>query len=179
MFKVGDRVLFGRGKGEKTLGEVVKVNRKNLKVKTLESRGRSRRGSKVGAVWTVAPKLCQPLSASRASWLAADLGLEPSEKRSEEAIMMDIRGVYAALGMDMPLDIGLTEAGTQRYSILKTKLDGYFAELGLEVFKSEAFDPEFLEAVKRGNRSHSARPPHGHLRAEYVEKYRKSRGEDP
>jgi hypothetical protein len=157
MFNIGDRVLFGRGKGEKTLGEVVKVNRKNLKIKTLESRGRSRGGSKVGAVWNVPPRLCE-LAGCRVNALEAPHGGGP--KRSEEAILMDIRGVYAALNT----------CGSLNLDALARKLDGYFAEFGLEVFKSEAFDPAFLEAVKMGN---------GHLRAEYVEEYRKSRGENP
>ena len=56
-FVVGEIVSFGRISGEQTLGEVVKVNRKSLKVKTLEGRGRGRAGSK-GAVWRVDPSLC-------------------------------------------------------------------------------------------------------------------------
>lgn len=57
-FQVGDKVLFGRRNGEKTLGEVVKVNRKRLKVRTTETRGTRRTYSK-GSVWTVPPSLCQ------------------------------------------------------------------------------------------------------------------------
>ena len=56
-FKVGDRVYFGRTNGEKSLGEVVKVNRKSLKVKLLEERG-SRRSYTVGGTWRVHPSLC-------------------------------------------------------------------------------------------------------------------------
>ena len=55
--RIGDIVLFGRGQGEKTLGEVIKVNRKKVKVKTLESRGNGRGGA-AGAVWGVPPSLC-------------------------------------------------------------------------------------------------------------------------
>lgn len=57
-FNVGDKVLFGRGRGEKTLGTVVKVNRAKLKVRQDEARGQ-RRDYKVGSVWTVPPSLCQ------------------------------------------------------------------------------------------------------------------------
>ena len=57
--KVGMKVLFGRSNGEKTLGEIVKINRKNFKVKTLEARG-TRRNHKVGSVWNVPPTLCKP-----------------------------------------------------------------------------------------------------------------------
>lgn len=55
--KVGDRILFGRPNGEKTLGKVVKKNRKTVKVETLEARG-SRTAT--GAVWRVPPSLCVP-----------------------------------------------------------------------------------------------------------------------
>lgn len=56
-FQIGDQVLFGRGHGEKTLGEVVRKGRKNLKVKQLEARG-SQRTYSVGTIWTVPPSLC-------------------------------------------------------------------------------------------------------------------------
>jgi hypothetical protein len=57
--KVGMKVVFGRGNGEQTLGEIVKVNPSKCKVKTLESRGNGR-GSMVGAVWTVPYSLMAP-----------------------------------------------------------------------------------------------------------------------
>ena len=60
-FSVGDKVLFGRGNGEKTLAEVTKVNRASIKVKTLESRG-TQRNYPVGTVWKVHPSLCQPVN---------------------------------------------------------------------------------------------------------------------
>lgn len=59
--KVGMKVLFGRGNGEQTLGEIVKVNPTRAKVKTLETRGNGR-GSMVGAVWTVPYSLMNPAS---------------------------------------------------------------------------------------------------------------------
>ncbi len=60
-FSVGDKVLFGRRHGEKTLGKVIKVNRKNLKVEQLEERGCYRNYS-VGTKWTVPPSLCTPVA---------------------------------------------------------------------------------------------------------------------
>lgn len=56
-FTVGDVVYFGRPRGEKSKGKVVKKNRKNMKVELLEPRG-DNRGSAVGSVWTVPPSLC-------------------------------------------------------------------------------------------------------------------------
>lgn len=50
--KVGMKVLFGRRVGEKTLGEVVKVNPKKAKIRQLEDRG-SIRDYPVGTMWTV------------------------------------------------------------------------------------------------------------------------------
>src|SRR6476646_3244892 len=52
----GQKVLFGRASGEQTLGEVIKVNRKSIKVKTLEARGYGR-GSTPGTIWRVHPSL--------------------------------------------------------------------------------------------------------------------------
>jgi len=57
--RVGMKVFFGRGNGEKTLGEVVKINPTKAKVKTLETRGNGR-GSDVGAVWSVPYSLMHP-----------------------------------------------------------------------------------------------------------------------
>ena len=56
-FSVGDIVRFGRDRGQQTKGEVVKVNRKNLKIRQLEQRGRSR-SYPVNSIWTVSPELC-------------------------------------------------------------------------------------------------------------------------
>lgn len=49
---IGDRVIFGNPRGEKTLGEIVKLNPKKAKVKLLEDRG-TKRVSRAGAIWTV------------------------------------------------------------------------------------------------------------------------------
>ena len=55
-FTVGDKVYFGRKNGEKTLGEIIKVNRKTYKIRQLESRGMYRDHA-VGTRWTVAKSL--------------------------------------------------------------------------------------------------------------------------
>ena len=56
--KVGMKVYFGRRNGEQSMGEIVKVNPKRFKVKTLESRG-TKRNYSVGTVWVVPPVLCR------------------------------------------------------------------------------------------------------------------------
>lgn len=58
-FSVGMRVVFGRGNGEKTIGEIVKLNPTKAKVKTLEARGNGR-GSMPGTVWSVPYSLMTP-----------------------------------------------------------------------------------------------------------------------
>lgn len=61
---VGQEVYFGRANGEKSLGRIAKVNKKNLKVELLEARG-VYRDYKVGGFWTVPPSLCSPASEGR------------------------------------------------------------------------------------------------------------------
>lgn len=56
--KVGQRVMFGRANGEKTIGVIVKINPKKFKVKQLESRGRA---YPEGTIWTVPASLCSPV----------------------------------------------------------------------------------------------------------------------
>lgn len=50
--RVGDKVMFGRKQGEKTLGAVIEVNRTRAKIKQLESRG-VYRDHQIGTVWAV------------------------------------------------------------------------------------------------------------------------------
>tara|TARA_A100001201_G_C4085871_1_gene200453 strand:- start:433 stop:627 length:195 start_codon:yes stop_codon:yes gene_type:complete len=52
-YKIGMKVRFGRPNGEKTVGEIVKVNQKSVKVKTHEARGINGRSAS-GVVWRVA-----------------------------------------------------------------------------------------------------------------------------
>tara|TARA_R100001443_G_scaffold19528_5_gene31256 strand:- start:6661 stop:6903 length:243 start_codon:yes stop_codon:yes gene_type:complete len=51
--KIGMKVRFGRANGQKTVGEVIKVNQKSVKVKTHEARGINGRSAS-GEVWRVA-----------------------------------------------------------------------------------------------------------------------------
>jgi len=50
------RVIFGRPNGEKTLGEVVKINPKRIKIRTLEDRGQR---SVEGSVWSAPAALLE------------------------------------------------------------------------------------------------------------------------
>ena len=53
----GQRVIFGRAKGEKTLGVVLKCNPTKAKVETLEARGKT---SPVGTIWMVPYDFLEP-----------------------------------------------------------------------------------------------------------------------
>lgn len=57
-FQVGQQVYFGRGQGEQTLGEIVKLNPSKAKVKQLEKRGEKRQ-YEIGTIWTVPYSLIQ------------------------------------------------------------------------------------------------------------------------
>jgi hypothetical protein len=55
----GDKVLFGRPNGEKTLGKIVKVNHKTFMVEQLEDRGTMKHHA-TGKKWRVSRPLCEP-----------------------------------------------------------------------------------------------------------------------
>ena len=65
-WKIGMTVRFGRVNGEKTLGEIVKVNPKRLKVKQIGTRGRQKL-HRDGQVWAVPKSLCEVVSDSTAA----------------------------------------------------------------------------------------------------------------
>jgi hypothetical protein len=53
--KVGSQVVFGRPNGEQTRGEVIKINRKSVKVRQTEVRYGNGRTRQEGAIWNVHP----------------------------------------------------------------------------------------------------------------------------
>ena len=53
--KIGSQVIFGRPNGEKTRGEVIKINRKSVKVRQTEVRYGNGRTKQEGQVWNVHP----------------------------------------------------------------------------------------------------------------------------
>ena len=57
-FKVGDPVLFGRTRGQKTRGIVVKINPRSIKVRQTETRGTMGQ-HQAGKVWGVSPALVE------------------------------------------------------------------------------------------------------------------------
>jgi hypothetical protein len=138
-FKVGDRVMFGRSHGEKTLGEVVKVNQKSLKVKTLEARG-TKRAHRIGGVWRVPHTLCTLVTVDGKEFV--DPTPTRLVKRPEAEIMRDIMGIYCALSpenLHCDGEISRT-AAARKERRLRSQLRGCFAELGRKVKEGEAFE---------------------------------------
>lgn len=81
---VGQKVKFGRPNGEKTLGEVVKVNRTRAKIRQLEARGTKR--VRAEGVWNVPFSLIEP----------AD-GEKSKPRRSREEILAELRRIEGRL----------------------------------------------------------------------------------
>jgi len=134
-FKVGEKVLFGRDSGEKTLGEVLKVNRSKVKVKQLECRG-TFRSYPVGTVWRVPPSLCQKTDASGMAVPEA-----PKPKRPESVILQDIRQLYSMLSPEnLHCDGEISRSmAARRGAAFRRQLTECFAELGRRVSEDEAF----------------------------------------
>jgi len=136
-FKVGDKVVFGRSQGEKTLGEVVKVNRTRLKIKQLESRGTHA----IGAQWVVPFHLCRPVGPVSAGLIVSDTPQPPQPARNRAVVMADIRNIYSSLSPEnLSCDGELSRSATFRRRIaLEARLRACFKELGREVDESEAY----------------------------------------
>ena len=137
-FRVGDKVYFGRPNGEQTLGEVVKVNRKKYKVKTLESRGHS--GRQAGTVWGVPESLMRHASTSDSAPASkpkrASHGTR-SERASFElrktALMTEITAAQYQLSTAILSCDGYGGSANkvrQRSIQLKAKLEKMYTQLG-------------------------------------------------
>lgn len=138
---VGMKVVFGRGNGEKTLGEVVKVNPSKCKVKTLESRGNGR-GSMVGAVWTVPYSLMAPADGTAPQNDPADLPLSKHLPYGDKCIMEAIVDCYTSLSPEWLTADG--ERPMNQVILLRNRLNQrlrhLFQALGRPVSETVAFD---------------------------------------
>lgn len=113
MYRVGDKVYFGRPNGEQTLGEVVKVNRKSLKIKSIEDRGWNR-GKPAGTIWRVHPSLCRPASGETRqprrtpSRRRFNLELIPELPQRQDSVsdqLKDLKAIAVRLGMYDAADV--------------------------------------------------------------------------
>jgi hypothetical protein len=112
--QIGDRGYFGRRKGEKTYGEITKVNRKTIKVRQLEDRG-TKRSYDQGTVWTVAKTLWTPEDNGRPAYTAPRTEA-PKPKRPVDEIIRDLRTLDGQLSPE-----NLTCDGELRGSALRRK----------------------------------------------------------
>ena len=159
--KKGDKVYFGRSFGEKTLGEVVKVNRVKVKVRQLESRG-TYKSHPVGTVWTVPVSLLTKADAGSVASAPRVMPVEvqnrlrdnqdrdfafmrgneaPKPKRPDADILAEIRGIYCNLSpenLHADGERSRTEAA-RLYRLYNQRLKALFTELGRQVSESEAF----------------------------------------
>lgn len=154
MCRIGMIVEFGRENGEKTRGEVVKLNRKMAKVKILEARGRN---SEAGAVWNVGYGLMAEVKCWNPDWgpipmaqvsNPADDPLNPFLSHCDSCIVQAIADVYNQLSPEW-----LTADGERPISQvhalrgnLQRKLDHLFKALGRPVSESVAY--KWLEQKK-------------------------------
>lgn len=124
MFKVGDKVRFGRVNGEQTLGVIVKILRKNVKVRQLEARGTYG----AGTVWTVSPTL------------VTHEGVTVGERPRAE-VMRDILDCYVGLSPENLWCDGEATATHARSMErrLKARLQELFGEFGRVVEEAEAY----------------------------------------
>jgi len=139
MFKVGDKVVFGRTHGEQTNGTVVKVNRTTVIVAQDEERGMYRTRS-VGTKWKVPFNLCRLASGSAANTNAV-VAPVAKPKRSEAEIMRDINYCYGALSPEnLTCDGELRgSAVVARAQGLHRRLNALQAELGRKVNEDDCW----------------------------------------
>ncbi len=133
IYKTGEKVFFGRTHGEKTLGEVVRVNRVNLKVRQLESRG-TFTNYPVGTLWTVPASFCSKADGSVSV-------PEPKQARPEAEIIRDIRNLYSRLSPEnLSCDGELPMSQVRRRAAaFRRQLQACFNELGRQVSEDEAY----------------------------------------
>ena len=139
--KVGMKVVFGRGNGEQTLGEIVKVNPTKAKVKTLENRGNGR-GSVAGAVWTVPYSLMKPADATQTPQAnPADAPLPVYMPYGDARIMEAIIDCYTRLSPEYLTADGerpMNQVRQLKHS-LETRLSHLFKAIGRPVSEEAAY----------------------------------------
>jgi hypothetical protein len=136
---VGMKVMFGRRNGEKTLGEIVKVNPKKLKVKQLESRG-VYKSHPIGSVWGVPKSLCTPVNDMTVGEKGVGKSFTPSgvwsatPKRTDAEIIAEIQGIECGLSPEnLSCDGEASRAHIRRtYNRLMARKKACIKELGRE-----------------------------------------------
>lgn len=141
--RIGMKVYFGRRNGEKTLGEIVKLNGAKAKVKTLEDRGHSERHF-VGQEWGVPYSMMEPADGATPA-ASAPVVREPLKYNpfnDNNTILEAILGVYSGLSPEnLTADGELSRSAVrQRYAELQRKLKGLQMAFGRNVDETEIYD---------------------------------------
>jgi hypothetical protein len=136
LFKVGDRVLYGRRRGEQTLGQVVKVNPSRLKIRQLEPRGIH----PVGTEWNVPPALCRKVGADTEPRSGGRAVMPAAQRRPEAEVLRQVLRLYANLSPENLSCDGELPARqvARRAADLRSQLKACFRELGRAVTEEEA-----------------------------------------
>lgn len=144
---VGQKVVFGRRRGEQTLGEITKINLKTAGVQTLEDRGRQRR-SGAGRTWKVPFSLMrtaldhevarlpdEPRVGERPEVADVPLEFNPFQPFEDQCILEAIHAVYGELSPEnLTCDGELSPTRVrQRRAVLERKLKGLQSALGRQV----------------------------------------------
>lgn len=143
--QVGMIIEFGKGNGEWTKGEIIKINPKMAKVKTLESRGHGA-GGFAGAVWSVSYALMRPLNGTANTTVTVNVADEPFPyspftMSADNFIMEAILDVYVRLSPEWLTADGerpVREVHALR-GRLENKLSHLFKALGRPVSESVAY----------------------------------------
>lgn len=137
-FVVGQKVYFGRQRGEKTLGKIVKLNPTKAVVETLEVRGRD--GTAAGKIWTVPYDMLSPASESTQDSPPAVLeALKYSPFDGDNALLAALFEVYIDLSpenLSGDGEIPISQV-RQRLSVLRRKVKGLCIALGREVTEDQ------------------------------------------
>ena len=147
---IGMRVRFGNPNGEKTVGEIVKLNPKNAKIKTLEKRG-NRNYS--GETWNVSYSLLYPATGDIVQHNAVDSPIKYNQfdPPEDQLILEAILQCHIALSPECLTGDGELPRNViqQRYRELTLKLTRLQEAYGRPVSESVAWD--WMEQQRKHN----------------------------
>lgn len=147
--KIYMKVYFGRTHGEKTLGEIIKINPTKVKVRQLESRGTSK-DHPIGTIWTVATSLLTPANQGVVVQFPKVEKLKYNPLDADNPLLEALAGVYMSLSPEnLTCDGELSRTQVRaRESELRRKMKGIFIALGREIDESEIMDWH-MERIKK------------------------------
>jgi hypothetical protein len=97
-FSLNQSVYFGRERGEKTLGKIIKLNTASAKIQTCESRGNGR-ASAPGRIWNVTYGLITPADVATEAEHGTTIPAPPALERADKSIPFNHRQILTYLVM--------------------------------------------------------------------------------